>query len=82
MPHPNLENYKFDYITKTTDSSDPLTQNRVIIRQDKENPNFGIMFEDILQLDIRPIAGVRPFIIMAGPTPTSNLILKSPDFLG
>ena len=75
-----LENYKFKYFTKSLESSDELEQNRVIIKQDKDNMNFGVIYEDILQSTIRPVAGVRPFMIIPGPTTTSNWILKSPDF--
>ena len=75
-----LENYKFEYFTKSLESSDELEQNRVIIKQDKDNMNFGVIYEDILQSTIRPVAGVRPFMIIPGPTTTSNWILKSPDF--
>jgi hypothetical protein len=56
-------NYNFDYISKEiTDTSSDVKDNYLVIKQDNENPQFGIIFEDTLQALIRPIKGIRPCV--------------------
>lgn len=73
-----LENYNFDYTVKDiTDTSSDVKDNYLVIKQDNENPQFGVIFEDTLQSLIRPIKGIRPCVCIYK---TDHWVMISSDY--